>query len=139
MKAGSITAAAIGGDGYLRSASQRRREGSGVILRSCDAATTTAQDPTCQGNLGIDVIVKNTILAVSLRKTGDAARFMSQFQDVTQCLPREGTRGVEFALAMYVHRAVTVLPPAQAQIAVQGVMNLGMQIFDELQYTGQSW
>ena len=104
-----------------------------------DVATTAEQDPTCQGNLGIDVIVKNTILAVSLRKSGDAARFMSQFQDVTQCLTREGARGVEFALAMYVHRAITVLPPAQAQIAVQGVLNLGMQMFDELQYTGQSW
>ncbi|MDP2384552.1 MAG: hypothetical protein Q8N00_17355 [Nitrospirota bacterium] len=103
------------------------------------AAPTTLQDPTCQGNLGLEVLVKNTIQAVALTKYGDAARFLSQFQDRSQCLTREGARGVEFALAMYVHRAVTLLPAPQAQIAVQGVLNLGMQSFDQLQYTGQSW
>ena len=103
------------------------------------AAPSTLQDPTCQGNLGFDVLVKNTIQAVALKKHGDATRFMGQFQDRSLCLTREGARGLEFALAMYVHRAVTVLPPQQAQLAVTGVMNLGMQAFDQLQYTGQSW
>lgn len=103
------------------------------------AAPTTLQDPTCQGNLGFDVLVKNTIQAVALKKYGDATRFMGQFQDRSLCLSREGARGLEFALAMYVHRAVTVLPPQQAQVAVMGVMNLGLQTFDQLQYTGQSW
>jgi hypothetical protein len=102
-------------------------------------APTTLQDPTCQGNLGFDVLVKNTIQAVALKKYGDATRFMGQFQDRSLCLTREGARGLEFALAMYVHRAVTQLPPAQAQLAVTGAMNLGMQAFDQLQYTGQSW
>jgi hypothetical protein len=104
-----------------------------------EAASTTLPDRACQGNLGLDVLVKNTILAISFRKYGDAARFMAEFQDRSQCLTREGSRGLEFALAMYVHRAVTSLPLPQAQIAVQGVMNLGMQAFDQLQYTGQSW
>ena len=103
------------------------------------AAPATLQDPTCQGNLGFDVLVKNTIQAVALKKYGDAARFMGQFQDRSLCLTRQGARGLEFALAMYVHRAVTLLPPQQAQLAVMGVMNLGMQTFDQLQYTGQSW
>ncbi|MDO8597851.1 MAG: hypothetical protein Q7R45_14670, partial [Sulfuricaulis sp.] len=91
------------------------------------------------GNLGFDVLVKNTIQAVALKKYGDATRFMGQFQDRSLCLTRQGARGLEFALAMYVHRAVTLLPPQQAQLAVMGVMNLGMQTFDQLQYTGQSW
>jgi hypothetical protein len=103
------------------------------------AAPATLQDPTCQGNLGFDVLVKNTIQAVSLKKYGDATRFMGQFQDRSLCLTRQGARGLEFALAMYVHRAVTLLPPQQAQLAVMGVMNLGLQTFDQLQYTGQSW
>ncbi len=103
------------------------------------AAPATLTDPTCQGNLGFDVLVNNTIQAVALKKYGDATRFMGQFQDRSLCLTREGARGLEFALAMYVHRAVTLLPPQQAQLAVMGVMNLGMQTFDQLQYTGQSW
>lgn len=103
------------------------------------AATAAQQDPSCQGNLGLDVLVKNTIMAVSLKKYGDATRFIGQFQDRSLCLTRDGARGLEFALAMYVHRAVTGLPPQQAQIAVMGVTNLGMQTFDQLQYTGQSW
>jgi hypothetical protein len=104
-----------------------------------EAAASTLQDRSCQGNLGLDVLVKNTIAAVSLRKYGDATRFMGQFQDKSLCLSRDGARGVEFALSMFVHRAVTTLPPQQAQIAVLGVMNLGLQSFDQLQYTGQSW
>ncbi len=104
-----------------------------------EAAASTLQEPACQGNLGLDVLVKNTITAVALRKYGDATRFMGQFQDKSLCLTRDGARGVEFALAMFVHRAVTTLPPQQAQIAVSGVMNLGLQSFDQLQYTGQSW
>ncbi len=103
------------------------------------AASSTQQDASCQGNLGLDVLVKNTITAVSLKKYGDATRFMGQFQDKSLCLTRDGARGLEFALATYVHRAVTQLPPQQAQIAVMGVTNLGMQTFDQLQYTGQSW
>ena len=104
-----------------------------------EAAASTLQEPACQGNLGLDVLVKNTITAVSLKKYGDATRFMGQFQDKSLCLTRDGARGVEFALSMFVHRAVTTLPPQQAQIAVLGVMNLGLQSFDQLQYTGRSW
>lgn len=103
------------------------------------AAPTTLHDPMCASPLMLDVFVRDTIQAIAIRKYGDAARFMSQFQDRSLCLTREGVRGVEFALSFYLHHALTSLPPAQARTAVQGVVNLGMLTFDQLQYTRRSW
>ncbi|HEY3197132.1 MAG TPA: hypothetical protein VGJ57_03875 [Nitrospirales bacterium] len=103
------------------------------------AAPTTQQDSMCRSNLMLDVLVHDTIQAIAMKKYGDAARFMSQFQDRSLCLTREGMRGVDFALSFYLHHALTHLPPAQAHIAVQGVLNLGMLTFDQLQYTRRSW
>jgi hypothetical protein len=87
----------------------------------------------------LDAFVRDTIQAIVIRKYGDAARFMSQFQDRSLCLTREGVRGVEFALSFYLHHALISLPPPQAKAAVQGVVNLGMLTFDQLQYTRRSW
>lgn len=103
------------------------------------AAQTTTGHPACSGNLGIDVLVRNTILAVGNHKYGDAADFAGQFQDRTLCLTRDGARGVEFALSMFLHNAITLLPPDQAQLALYGTLNLGALIFDQLQYTRSSW
>jgi len=103
------------------------------------AAPTTMHDPMCANPLMLDVFVRDTIQAIAIRKYGDAARFMSQFQDRSLCLTREGVRGVEFALSFYLHHALISLPPAQARTAVQGVVNLGMLTFDQLQYTRRSW
>ena len=103
------------------------------------AAPNTLKDPVCQGKLGLDLLARNTMQAIAWRKYGDAAFFLSQFQDRSLCLTREGARGVEFALSMYLHRALTQLPQQQAQIAVHGALNLGWQIFDQVQYTHSSW
>jgi hypothetical protein len=103
------------------------------------AAPTTMHDPMCRNPLTLDVFVRDTIQAIAIRKYGDAARFMSQFQDRSLCLTREGVRGVEFALSFYLHHALISLPPQQAKAAVQGVVNLGMLTFDQLQYTRRSW
>ncbi len=103
------------------------------------AAPTTLHDPMCRNPLTLDVFVRDTIRAIAIRKYGDAARFMSQFQDRSLCLTREGVRGVEFALSYYLHHALISLPPQQAKAAVQGVVNLGMLTFDQLQYTKRSW
>lgn len=103
------------------------------------AAPTTMHDPMCRNPLTLDVFVRDTIQAIAIRKYGDAARFMSQFQDRSLCLTREGVRGVEFALSYYLHHALISLPPQQAKAAVQGVVNLGMLTFDQLQYTKRSW
>jgi hypothetical protein len=103
------------------------------------AAPTTMHDPMCRNPLMLDAFVRDTIRAIAIRKYGDAARFMSQFQDRSLCLTREGVRGVEFALSFYLHHALISLPPQQAKAAVQGVVNLGMLTFDQLQYTRRSW
>jgi hypothetical protein len=103
------------------------------------AAPTTMHDPMCRNPLMLDAFVRDTIQAIVIRKYGDAARFMSQFQDRSLCLTREGVRGVEFALSFYLHHALISLPPPQAKAAVQGVVNLGMLTFDQLQYTRRSW
>jgi hypothetical protein len=103
------------------------------------AAPTTLHDPMCRNPLTLDAFVRDTIQAIAIKKYGDAARFMSQFQDRSLCLTREGVRGVEFALSFYLHHALISLPPAQAHAAVQGVLNLGMLTFDQLQYTRRSW
>lgn len=103
------------------------------------AAPTTMHDPMCRNPLMLDAFVRDTIQAIAIRKYGDAARFMSQFQDRSLCLTREGVRGVEFALSFYLHHALISLPPQQAKAAVQGVVNLGMLTFDQLQYTKRSW
>lgn len=104
-----------------------------------ESAPTTLHDPMCRNPLMLDGLVHDTIQAITLRKYGDAVRFMSQFQDRSLCLTREGVRGIEFALSFYLHHALVSLPPPQAHIAVQGVLNLGMLTFDQLQYTRRSW
>ncbi len=121
-------------DAYWAAAWQRA-----AFYYRIQAAPNTLKDPVCQGNLALDLLARNTMQAIAWRKYGDAASFMSQFQDRSLCLTREGARGVEFALSMYLHRALTQLPPQQAQIAVHGALNLGWQIFDQVQYTRASW
>lgn len=104
-----------------------------------DAAPTVAADPACRGDLDFHGTVSQVIAAVAARRYGDALRHTGTFQDRFLCLPREGARGVEFALSTFLYRSLHYLPPDQARIAVHGVLNLGMLSFDQLQYTRSSW
>jgi hypothetical protein len=102
-------------------------------------ADTLKQAPGCTGNLGLEVIVEQTIRAVRDRKYGDAVRSMAQFQDRSLCLDYEGVRGMEAALSRYTERALKELPADQRRIAIHGTFNLGMLTFDQISYTGRSW
>lgn len=102
-------------------------------------ASTLASDPSCQGDLGLYGNVKDLVRAVAERRYGDATRLLSMVQDRSMCLDLEGARGLEFALAGFVHRAVTQLPAGtQQDAAVHGALNAGTLIFDQLQYTRRS-
>ena len=103
------------------------------------AADTVKQVPVCSGNLGLEVIVEQTVRAVRDRKFGDAVRYMAQFQDRSLCLNLEGARGLDFALSYYTERAIKELPADQQRIAIHGTFNLGMLAYDQISYTGRSW
>ena len=100
---------------------------------------TLKQVKGCTGNLGLEVIVEQTVRAVRDRKFGDAVRWMSQFQDRSLCLHYEGARGLEVALSRYVERAIKELPADQQRIAIHGTFNLGMLAYDQISYTKKSW
>ena len=74
-------------------------------------APTVAAQPVCQGNLGIDMLIRNAIQAMALRKYGDAANFLGQYQDRTLCLTPSGVRQLDLALTLYVMTALKALPP----------------------------
>lgn len=103
------------------------------------AADTVATDPACQGDLGFSPRVKELTRAVAARKYGDATRLIATIHDKSLCLSLEGTRGLEYAFAGYLHRAMTALPAAEAETAVHGILNVGMLVFDALQYTRRSY
>ena len=101
------------------------------------AADTVKQVPVCSGNLGLEVIVAQTVRAVRNRKFGDAVNWMAQFQDRSLCLHYEGARGLEFALTSYAYRAFKELPADQQRIAIHGTFNLGMLAYGQISYTGE--
>ena len=103
------------------------------------AADTVKQVPACTGNLGLEVIVAQTVRAVRNRKFGDAVNWMAQFQDRSLCLHYEGARGLEAALSRYTERAFKELPADQQRIAIHGTFNLGMLAYGQISYTGRSW
>lgn len=110
-----------------------------VQYYAIQAASTVTSDPACQGDLGFHARIKELTRAIQAKKNGDAVRLLGLIQDKSLCLTLEGTRGLEYALAGWVHRSVSQLPPAQAEIAVHGALNAGALVFDELQYTRKSW
>lgn len=102
-------------------------------------ASTLASDPACR-DLNFQVNIKNLTSAIASRHYGDATRLLSEVQDKSMCLDLEGARGLEFALAGFVHRAMTKLPAGSDQdAAVHGALNAGSLLFDQLQYTRRSW
>jgi hypothetical protein len=103
-----------------------------------DVADTVRQTPGCTGNLGLEVIVEQTVRAVRDRKYGDAVKYMAQFQDRSLCLNVEGVRGLDAALSRYTERAIRELPADQQRIAIHGTFNLGMLAYDQISDTGRS-
>ena len=103
------------------------------------AASTVVNDPMCQGDLGFHPRIAELTRAIADRRYGEATRLISVVQDKSMCLGLEGARGLEFALAGFVHRAVTELSGADSQIAVHGALNVGTLVFDQLQYTRRSY
>lgn len=103
------------------------------------AASTVTSDPSCQGDLALQARIKELVRAVGDKRYGDATRLLGEVQDKTMCLDLEGARGVEFALAGFVHRAANNLSGAPLDTAVHGALNAGTLVFDELQYTRRSW
>ena len=103
------------------------------------AATTVAGDPMCQGDLGFHPRIRELTKAIAERRYGDAARLLSIVHDKSMCLGLESARGLEFAIAGFVHRAMTELSGADADIAVHGALNVGTLVFDQLQYTRRSY
>ncbi len=106
-----------------------------VRVGPIEVASPVAQVPICQGNLGLDVLVHDTILATTLRKYGDAERFMGQFQDRMACLTNEGVRQVEMVLALFLGSALELLPPDQISRIASPLFNLNLLVFDQVQYT----
>ena len=102
-------------------------------------ATTLTSDPSCQGDLGFKNHIRDLTRAVQAKKQGDALRLLGVIQDKSMCLTLEGTRGLEYAIAGWIHRSAMQLPPAQAEIAEHGALNVGALVFDQLQYTRRSW
>lgn len=103
------------------------------------AASTLAADPACQGDLGFHPRVRELVRAIADKRHGEALRLLSIVQDKSMCLDLEGARGLEYALAGFVHRAMTRLSGTQQEIAVHGALNAGTLVFDQLQYTRRSW
>ena len=71
-------------------------------------ADTLASDAGCQG-LELSLRIKELVRAIAARRYGEATRVLSIVQDKSMCLTLEGARGLEFALAGFMHRAMTQL------------------------------
>lgn len=95
--------------------------------------------PACAGAIDLRAVVEQVIASVAAGRYGDAVRHTGQFQSGLLCLTRTGARGVEFALSVFVHKAVRRLPPDQARAAVQGAFNPALLTFEQLQFTRSSW
>lgn len=95
--------------------------------------------PACAGEIDLREVVEQVIASVAAGRYGDAVRHTGQFQSGLLCLTRTGARGVEFALSVFVHKAVRRLPPDQARAAVQGAFNPALLTFEQLQFTRSSW
>lgn len=106
-----------------------------TLTISNEVAVTLRSSLACQGNLQFDVLVRNVILATSAQKQGDVGRFLGEFQDRSRCLTTRGLQGLDIALSLYLMASMDSLPPDQMRIMLPGVFNLGLLVFDQLEYT----
>lgn len=104
-----------------------------------EVAASVGQVPMCQGNLAFNAVIKDAIWAIANRKYGESARLLGLFQDRSHCLTARGIRGLDAVLTVYLGTALRGLQRDQADIVVPGVFNLGLLIFDQLQYSKASF
>gem|GEM_PF-4728933 len=95
--------------------------------------------PECNAPLYLGRLIIDTIESVNSKKAGDFAKYQDAFLGKITCLAPETVRDLENFFSRLVDEALkSNLAEDQKKILLQGVLNMGMNLFDLLQYTGYS-